>query len=123
MGKLVADAVLDAALSYIKTNAILLVVCSDTPTTYANATATYDLADVAIDGDDMVIGDGTVSGRKLTISEQAAVTIDHSGTATHIALCSSDTLLYVTTCTSQALTAANTVTVPAWKIEIADPTA
>jgi hypothetical protein len=123
MGKLVADAVLDAALSYIKTNAILLVVCADTPTTYANATATYDLADVAIDGDDMVIGDGTVSGRKLTISEQAAVTIDHSGTATHIALCSSDTLLYVTTCTSQALTAANTVTVPAWKIEIADPTA
>lgn len=123
MGKMVADAVLDAALSYIKTNAILLVVCSDTPTTYANATATYDLADVAIDGDDMVIGDGTVSGRKLTISEQAAVTIDHSGTATHIALCSSDTLLYVTTCTSQALTAANTVTVPAWKIELADPTA
>lgn len=123
MGKLVADAVLDAALSYIKTNAILLVVCKDTPTTYANATATYDLADVAIDGDDMVIGDGTVSGRKLTISEQAAVTIDHSGTATHIALCSSDTLLYVTTCTSQALTAANTVTIPAWKIELADPTA
>lgn len=123
MGKLVADAVLDAALSYIETNAILLVVCSDTPTTYANATTTYDLADVAIDGDDMVIGDGTVSGRKLTISEQAAVTIDHSGTATHIALCSSDTLLYVTTCTSQALTAANTVTIPAWKIELADPTA
>jgi hypothetical protein len=123
MGKMVADAVLDAALSYIKTNAILLVVCSDTPTTYANATATYDLADVAIDGDDMVIAEGTVSGRKLTISEQAAVTIDHSGTATHIALCSSDTLLYVTTCTSQALTAANTVTVPAWRIEIADPTA
>lgn len=123
MGKMVADAVLDAALSYIKTNAILLVVCSDTPTTYANATTTYDLADVAIDGDDMVIGDGTVSGRKLTISEQAAITINHSGTATHIALCSTDTLLYVTTCTSQALTAANTVTVPAWKIEIADPTA
>jgi hypothetical protein len=30
-------------------------------------------------------------------------------------------LLYVTTCTSQALTAGNTVTVPAWDIEIADP--
>jgi hypothetical protein len=123
MGKLVANAVLDAALGYIESNAILLVVCSDTPTTYANATATYDLADVAIDGDDMVIADGTVSGRKLTISEQAAITINHSGTATHIALCSTDTLLYVTTCTSQALTAANTVTVPAWRIEIADPTA
>lgn len=121
MGKLVADAVLDAALAYIETNAVLLTVCADTPTNYSNATTTYKLADVAIDGDDMTIADGTVSGRKLTISEQAAITIDSTGTATHICLCSSDTLLYVTTCTSQALTAANTVTVPAWKLEIADP--
>jgi len=31
-------------------------------------------------------------------------------------------LLYVTTCTLQALVAANTVTIPTWDIEIADPT-
>jgi hypothetical protein len=125
MGKLVDNSVLDAALNVIKTGAILLVVCSDTPTTYANATATYDLADVAIDTDDMAIADDIAAGggRKLTIAQQAAITINHSGTATHIALCSADTLLYVTTCTSQALVAANTVTVPAWKIQIADPTA
>jgi len=123
MGKMVANAVLDAALNYIKNNAILLVVCKDTPTDYANATGTHDLADVAIEAADMTLADGTVSGRKLTISEQASITINHSGAATHIALCSSDELLYVTTCTSQQLTAANTVTVPAWRIEIADPTA
>jgi hypothetical protein len=124
MGKLVDNTVLDGALEIIDDNAILLVVCSDTPTTYANATATYDLADVAIDAADMTIADdaGAGGGRKITIAEQAAITINHSGTATHIALCSTDTLLYVTTCTSQALVSGNTVTVPAWKIQIADPT-
>lgn len=30
-------------------------------------------------------------------------------------------LLYVTTCTSQSLTSGNTITFPAWDIEIADP--
>jgi hypothetical protein len=48
--------------------------------------------------------------------------VDTTGTATHVALCDGTNLLYVTTCTSQALTAANTVNFPSWKIEIADPT-
>ena len=52
--------------------------------------------------------------------------IDVSGTATHIALVrvGDTTLLYVTTCTSQALVAngSNTVNFPAWDVEIADPT-
>jgi hypothetical protein len=44
--------------------------------------------------------------------------------AAHVALADSvnSKLLYVTTCTSQVLTAANTVTVPAWIIQLADPT-
>lgn len=122
MGKLVADAVLDAALSYIANNVTQLIVCADTPTTYANATATYDLATKGslTSGNFTGPADGA-SGRKLTVNQQATITIDHSGTATHIALCSGSVLLYVTTCTSQALTAGNTVTVPAWEIQIADP--
>ena len=32
------------------------------------------------------------------------------------------TLRYVTTCSSQAVTAGNTVNFPAWDIEVADPT-
>jgi hypothetical protein len=48
--------------------------------------------------------------------------VDTSGTATHVALCDATRLLYVTTCTSQALTSGNTVNIPAWDIEIADPT-
>ena len=121
MAKLVADAVLDAALGYIETNGILLTVCNAAVTTYAGASSTNKLADVAIDGDDMTIADDT-SGRKLTISQQSTITVDSSGTASHVAICSSDALLHVTTCTEQALTAGNTVTVPAWKISIADPT-
>jgi hypothetical protein len=52
------------------------------------------------------------------------VLIDTSGTAAYIALVDGTRLLYVTTCTSQVLTAngSNTVNFPAWDVEIADPT-
>lgn len=126
MAKWVNDAEMDAALDYIAA-CDTLVVCSAQPTTYAEAVTTYALADVAVtpgDGNgDFTIGNGDVSGRKLTIAAQNGVTIDNSGTATHVALVLSGdtTLRAVTTCTSQALTAAGTVDVPAWDWEIADP--
>lgn len=127
MGKLVADAVLDAALQYLEDNVDWMSVCEGAPTTYEHAhsnkgTATGKvLAHVtpAFTGP----ADDT-SGRKTTLDEKAAITVDISGDADHIALCKTGTsvLLYVTTCTQQALVAANTVTIPAWKISIADPT-
>lgn len=124
MGKSVHNDVLDAALDKIAT-ATRLVVCSAEPPNFAGIAAVA-LADVTLtagDGNgDYTIADGNTSGRKVTIAEQAGIAVDTSGTATHIALDDGSTLLYVTTCTSQVLTAGNTVTVPAWKIEIADPT-
>lgn len=122
MAKWCNDSMLDAALNYIDTNVAAETVCSAQPTTYAEATSTYKLATVAIDGTDVTLGNGDASGRKATIAAQNGVTIDASDTATHVALVSSDTLLYVTTCTSQALTSGGTVDIPAWDIEIADPT-
>ena len=126
MGKLVDNSVLDGALNIIYNGTTQLVVCADTPTTYANATATYDLATKTglSTASFTAAADDAVSpyGRKLQVAAQATITVDHSGTATHIALCSGSVLLYVTTCTSQALVAANTVTVPTWKIQIGDPT-
>ena len=125
MAKWANDKVMDAALDYIAT-ADRLFVCKDQPSDYADAASTEDLATVTLtagDGKgDYTIADDT-SGRKVTIAEQATITVDHTGTATHIALgiAGSSTLVYVTTCTSQALTAGNTVTVPAWKVGIADP--
>lgn len=124
MAKSVHNDVLDAALDEVAT-ATRLVVCSGEPANFAGIAAVA-LADVTLTagdgGGDYTIADGDVSGRKLTIAEQASITVDATGTATHISLDDGTTLQYVTTCTSQALTSGNTVTVPAWKIEIADPT-
>lgn len=124
MAKLSPDIVLDGALDVIA-SATKLVVCSTQPTTFTEANATYALADVVIDGADFTKANGDTSGRKVTIGAQSGVLIDASGTAQHVALVrtADSTLIYVTTCTSQALTAngSNTVNVPAFKIEIADP--
>lgn len=123
MAKACNDLVMDAALDYISTST-LLTVCSAQPTTYAEASSTYKLADVVTDSGDFTKANGDTNGRKVTIAQQANVPIDSSGTATHVALSisGSSTLVYVTTCTSQALTSGGTVTVPAWDVEISDPT-
>lgn len=123
MGKAVHDDVLDGALNILKNNATRLTVCSTQPTTYTEGNATYALADVTIDSTDFTNANGDTSGRKTTIGGQSAVPIDTSGTAQHVALLdvANSKLLYVTTCTSQALTAGGTVTTPAFDIEIADP--
>ena len=121
MAKWQLDAVLDAALTYISTNATQIFVCSTQPTTYAEASSTYALTSTETPGF-QANGDGDANGRKLTVDEEADCTITASDDAEHIALCSADALIYVTTCTSQALTSGGTVTIPTWDIEIADAT-
>lgn len=124
MAKSAPDIVMDGALDVIA-SATKQVACSAQPTTYTEANATYALADIVIDGTDFTKANGDTSGRKVTVAAQSGVLIDTSGTATHVALVrtADSTLIYVTTCTSQALTAngANTVNFPAWDVEIADP--
>ena len=66
--------------------------------------------------------DGDTSGRKLTVDASNSNTADASGTATHVGLIDAAVLLYVTTCTDQAVTSGNTVNISAWDIEISDPT-
>lgn len=119
-----ADAVLEAALDYIATSTIMCVE-SDQPATYSAATTTYDLATHVMAGGDFSKSDGSPSGRKTTVAEQATITVDHSGTATGVFLgiSSGSVMVFVTTCTSQALVATNTVTVPAWTITFLDVTA
>ncbi len=118
MAKWQIDAMLDAALAYISSNATELYVCSSQPATRA-AAITAALAGPATPSFTGPVN-GDTSGRKLTVDEEAGMSVIASGDATHIALCSGSALLYVTTCTTQALTSGNTVTVPAWDIEIAD---
>ena len=123
MAKSVHNDVLDAALNAIKNNCTRITLCSQEPTTYAEGNATYALADVTVDSTDFTVGDGDTSGRKATVGAQSAVTVDSTGTSTHVALLdvANSKLLYVTTHTSQGLTASNTVDIGAFDIEIADP--
>lgn len=124
MAKIVHDDVLDGALNIIKNNCTRMTACSAQPTTYTEANATYALADVVMSSTDFTNANGDTSGRKSTVAAKTSVMIDTTGTANHIALLdvTNNKLLYVTTCTSQALTAngSNTVNFPAWDIEIAD---
>lgn len=122
MAKSASDAVLDGTLDIIATGT-LLTVCNAEPTTYAEASSTYALASHVLTGGDFSKANGDVSGRKVTVAQQADIDIDTTGTATHVAISttSGSLLRVVTTCTSQALTSGGTVTVPAFKFEITDP--
>lgn len=120
MAKWQNDLMLDAALDYIINNAATLLICSSQPADRAAALAAA-LADVAIDSADFSKANGDTSGRKATVAAQNGVAVDTSGNGNHLAIISASALLYVTTCTEQALTAGNTVNIPAWDIELADP--
>ena len=128
MAKFALDAVLDALLEAIANAGDRLFVCSAQPTTYAEASATYMLAQHTMtEGDgngDYTLGDGAVNGRKLTVTAQATINVTNTGTALFVAICDSvaQTVLAVTTVTSQALTSGNTVSVPAFTLTVADPT-
>ena len=131
MARLADNDVLDNGLDAMKAAVDAvggeMTICEGAPTTFEHADSNKGTATgkvlarvinptLTIDDDD--------SGRKCTISEELAITIDISGTADHIALTDgSSKLWFVTTCTEQALVAAGTVDVPAWKINVKDPTA
>ena len=125
MTKVAPDAVMDAAFDYVDL-ADMMHVCStlDSSPTYAEITAA-SLASVAMTPNtDFTKADGDTSGRKCTVAAKNGVSITADGTASHIALVtvSGTVVRYVTTCTNQVLTNGNTVNIPAWKIEIGDPT-
>jgi hypothetical protein len=124
VAKFAPDTVLDELPNRVATGT-RQVVCSGQPANFAGiaAVALADVTMTAGSGNgDYTVGDGDTNGRKVRVEQQSAVPIDASGTATHISIDDGSTLLYVTTCTSQALTSGGTVTIPAWDIEIADPT-
>lgn len=123
MAKSTENPVLDAACAKVAT-ATTVTVCSAQPANLAGIAAVA-LAEATVtpgDGNSFTIGDGDVSGRKVAQDQQADVTIDSSGTATHVARDDGSILLDVTTCTSQVLTAGGTVTIPTYDSEFEDPT-
>lgn len=137
MAKYQADAMLDAALNWIKTNATLLCVCKasiDSSITYAKATndpSTSSGTCLAKTASPITIGspaNGSESGRKVTVPQQNDLTILGSGANTAARLVivgsvsSTPTVLYITETAAQSLTAGNLVTTPAFNIELSDAT-
>lgn len=123
MAKAAPDATIDAMFDYVDQSTVQHV-CSAEPANYAGIAA-VSLASVTMTADtDYTKANGDTSGRKVTVAAKSGVSVSSSGTATHVVLArvADTTLRYVTTCTSQALTSGNTVNIPAWKIEVADPT-
>jgi len=123
MAKLIADEVLDAALDKLAT-ATAMVLCDTQPANHAALAGVALATEVMVAGDgngDYTIADDT-SGRKCTMTAQAAVDVDSTGDGDHVALDDGTTLLAVTTCTTQAVTTDDQVNFPAWKAGIADPT-
>lgn len=119
MAKFVPDAVLDLMLDQAEGSQIH--VCSAQPTTYAEASSTFELAGGALSGS-YSAANGDTSGRKNTIPAQTGLPITADGTATHVAITNgTDTLYLVTTCASQALTSGGTVDTSAFDHEIQDP--
>ena len=114
--------VLDGLGLVIKNNCNLMIACSQQPTTRTEAVTTYALADVVMaSGDFTMEADG--DGRKCTVAAKSGVTVDATGTATHVAFVDGTRLLYVTTMTSQVLTAGNTCNFPSVAIgKTAQPT-
>jgi len=120
MGKIVTDGFLDGGLDAID-GSTALNICTAEPSSIAECDSLSLIPAHTTAGGDFTKANGDASGRKVTVAQQADLSIDASGTATHVAI-NDGTDYYVTTCTSQVLTSGGTVTVPAWDIEFADPT-
>lgn len=123
MPKFLHDDVIDAGPNMIKNNVTRLVACSAYPTTFNEANSTYALADVTVASGDFTVANGDSSGRKVTVAQKDAVTVDANGTATHLAGLdvANSKVIYVTTTPSQAVVTGGTVDFGSHKIEFSDP--
>jgi hypothetical protein len=128
--KFLDDTVLDAGLNVIKNGATILALCSAQPTTYAEATTTYDggaskyclAKKTGLTSGSFTGPVDDTSGRKLSKTAETGITVDATGTAIYAALCSGTVLLAVTTITSQTVTLGNSCNTPIFKISFPDPT-
>ena len=118
----ISDNALDQALSYIRTNAGRMDICSQEPSTYAQATSTYTLGNtttVSLGAS----GPRSGGGREATLAAITDGTVSGTGTATHFALTDgTGELLYAQSLNgSQAVTSGNVWTLTAHVVGITDP--
>jgi len=117
------DNVYDSGLSYITSNGTRIDICSQEPTTYAQATSTYTLGNKA----SLTVGsptNGTTDGRKVVVPAITDGSVTATGTASHWALTNASNTLIATgsLTSSQSVTSGNTFTLDAIDITIRDAT-
>lgn len=118
----VQDRVLDFGLNVLDAEATHIYICSAEPTTYAEATSTYDLG-VKNFGAGAVFGSPAAGspGRKVTSAPVTDGSVTDTNTATHVAVVdgSNSRLLAVTSLTApQGVTSGNTFTLAAFDIKL-----
>ena len=121
----IADRCLDNGLTVLDTEASRFDICSQEPTTYAEATSTHTLGNTT----SISIGapaDRTASGggRKVTLAAISDASVTGTGTATHFAITDvSNSRLLVTGAlnASQSVNSGNQFDISALDIGIPDP--
>lgn len=119
-----ADSVLDGAIAVLTGGVNRLDICSQEPTTYAEATSTYTLGNKTSPSLGSA-SNGTPSGRKTTVAAITDGSVTGTGTATHWALVAtgSSTLLATgSLASSQAVTNGNTFATDAFDLTVLDAT-
>ena len=114
------DEVFDQGLDYADTNGTRLDICSQEPTTYAEATSTDTLGNDTVNTG--ATEAGATDGRRVIVPAISAGTVTGTGTATHWALTDGSAVLVATgpLSSSQAVTSGNTFTLDAISITIRD---
>ena len=121
MPKSIHDNVLDTALNYLTDNISVINVCSQEPTSYAEAT-TYNLAEKTGLSFGSITPVNAVSGRKVVLPEVTDISITVTGNATYIAFTDgSSELLYVSICIPQSLVSGSAVNAPSSEVNLRDP--
>lgn len=117
------DRVLDSGLSVLDTEANRLDICSQEPTSYAEATSTYTLGNKT----SLSVGapaDGSPNGRAVTVASFTDGAVTGTGTATHYAIVDTGNSRLLATgslASSQAVTNGNTFSLAAFTVRIPDP--
>jgi len=117
------DRVFDNGLTVLDTEGNRVDICSQEPTTYAQATSTYSL------GNETSISvsapaDASPNGRKVTLAAITGASVTGTGTATHYAIVDTSNSRLLATgslSASQAVTSGNTLSLTASDIRIPDP--
>ena len=116
------DEVLDQGLDYFTTNGTRMDICSQEPTTYAEATSTYTLGNATVTTSTTV--DGDTDGRKVVTSAVTNGSTTGTGTATHWALTDGSSILLATKAlsSSQAVTSGQVFSMDPVTLTKRDPT-